>query len=71
MILDGSASSDPDGGDLSYSWIVPNGTFVDGTSSSSAVAAVTFPGTAPYRVTLTVTDLAGNRDTTSFTVGLN
>ena len=71
VTLDGSASFDPDGGPLSFSWTVPNGTFVDGTSASSEIAEVTFPGTAPYRVTLIVTDADGNSDSFSFTVGLN
>jgi hypothetical protein len=71
VTLDGSASSDPEGDVLSYSWNVPSGTFVGGTSSSSEIAQVTFPGAAPYTVTLTVTDPDGNDDSTSVTVGLN
>ena len=71
VTLDGSASDDPDGGPLTYSWIVPNGTFVEGTSASSAVARVTFPGTAPYAVSLTVTDEDGRSNTFTFTVGLS
>ena len=69
--LDGSASSDPDGGQLSFSWSVPSGTFVEGTSSTSEIAKVTFPGAAPYKITLTVTDSDGNSDSFSFTVGLS
>ena len=71
VTLDGSASSDPDGDALSFSWNVPSGTFVGGTSSSSEIAQVTFPGTGSYNVTLTVTDPDGNSDSASFTVGLN
>ena len=71
VTLDGSASSDPEGDILSYSWNVPSGTFVGGTSSSSEIAQVTFPGVRPYEITLTVTDPDGNSDSVSFTVGLN
>jgi len=71
VTLDASASSDPEGDILSYSWNVPSGTFVGGTSSSNEIAQVTFPGLAPYEITLTVTDPVGNSDSTSFTVGLN
>jgi len=55
--VDGSASSDPEGGVLTYAW-----TFEDGTpaTASGATTSVTFPGTGTYTVGLTVTDDAGN-----------
>lgn len=68
VTLDGSDSSDPDGDDLTFSWSVQNGTFVNGTSASSEIAEVTFPGTAPYPVTLTVDDGNGNQDTAQTTI---
>ncbi len=71
VTLDASASSDPDGDPLNFSWVAPSGTYVEGTSSSSEIAKVTFPGIAPYEVRLTVTDPDGNSDTATFTVGLN
>jgi len=71
VTLDGSNSSDPDGDVLSFAWVAPSGTYVEGTSSSSEIAKVTFPGAAPYEVRLTVTDPDGNSDTATFTVGLN
>lgn len=59
VTLDGSQSSDPDGDVLTFSWNVPSGTFVGGTTATSAMAQVTFPGNAPYPVTLTVDDGQG------------
>ena len=70
VILDGSASSDPDGDPITFLWAATDGTFVEGTSSNSEIARVTFPGTAPYAVTLTVTDPSGATDQASTTVGL-
>lgn len=71
VTLDGSASSDPDGDSLTFSWTVPSGTFVNGTSASDEIAQVTFPGTAPYTVTLEVDDGNGGTDSFSFTVRLS
>jgi PKD repeat protein len=51
VTLDGSASSDPDGAIASHSW--DHG---DGTSSSGATAAHTYPAPGTYTVTLTVRD---------------
>ena len=70
VTLDGSASSDPDGDQLSFAWTVPNGTFVNGTTASDPVIQVTFPGTAPSTVTLEVDDGRGVTATAEFTVGL-
>ena len=70
VTIDASASSDPDGDPLTYSWVVPNGTFVGGTSSTDAIVQVTFPGTAPYTVTVTVSDGNGGSDSAQITIGL-
>ncbi len=70
VTIDGSNSSDPDGDSLTYSWIVPSGSFVGGTSASDAVIQVTFPGAAPYLVTLTVSDGNGGSDTAEITIGI-
>ncbi|MFV1980895.1 MAG: PKD domain-containing protein [Rhodothermia bacterium] len=71
VTLDASNSSDPDGDALSFAWVAPSATFVEGTSASSEIAKVTYPGIAPYPVRLTVTDPDGNSDSATFTVGLN
>ncbi len=71
VTLDGSASTDPDGDALTFSWTAPSGTFVENTSATSQVAKVTFPGTAPYDVRLIVSDGRGGADTTNFLVTLN
>ena len=71
VTLDGSASSDPDGDELTYDWTVPNGTFKDGTNASDPVIKVTFVGLRPYIVTLVVDDGNGGTDTAEFTVGLS
>ena len=63
--LDGNGSFDPDGDLLSYSWQVPGGTFVEGTGPNDPAIAVTFPGVAPYTVTLTVDDRNGETDAES------
>ncbi len=66
-----SASTDPDGDSLVFSWTVPSGTFVNGTSATSVILQVTFPGAAPLRVTLVVNDGNGGSDSASFTVTLS
>ena len=71
VTLDGSASSDPDGDQLSFAWTVPNGTFVNGTTASDPVIQVTFPGAAPYTVTLVVDDGRGGTDSAQVTIGLS
>ncbi len=70
VTLDASGSSDPDGDALTFSWTVPSGTFVGGTTASDAIVQVTFPGTAPYRVTVTINDGNGGNDSAEVTVGL-
>ena len=70
VTIDGSGSTDPDDDALTYSWVVPSGRFVDGTSDTDAVIKVTFPGAAPYVVTLTVRDGRGGSNATNVTIGL-
>jgi PKD repeat protein len=52
--FDGSASSDPDGNIVSYSW-----SFGDGTTGSGVTASRTYASAGNYSVTLTVTDNEG------------
>lgn len=70
VTLDGSGSTDPDGDPLTFSWTVPSGTFVNGTTASSAIPQVTFPGAAPYNVSLIVSDGRGLADTAMVLVDL-
>ncbi len=70
VTLDGTGSSDPDGDMLSFSWTVPMGQFVNGTSATDPSAQVTFPGTAPYTVTLVVNDGKGGTDTANVLINL-
>lgn len=70
VTLDGSGSTDPNGDTLTYQWTAASGTFVNNTTPADMIAQVTFPGTAPYAVTLTVTDPAGNSDVAVTTIGL-
>jgi chitinase len=70
VTLDGTGSSDPDGDTLSFSWTVPSGQFVNGTSATDALVQVTFPGTAPYTVTLVVNDGKGATDSASVLIDL-
>ncbi len=70
VTLDGSGSTDPNGDPLSYRWTAASGTFVNGTTPTDSIAQVTFPGTAPYAVTLTVRDPDGNSNTATTTIAL-
>jgi DNA/RNA endonuclease G (NUC1)/PKD repeat protein len=66
ITFDGSASSDPDAGDvLSYAW-----DFGDGTTAQGKVVSHTYSDNATYQVRLTVTDSYGadSQSTTSATV---
>lgn len=54
VVLDGSASSDPDGAIVQYDWDLGDGTTLTGQSAEHA-----FMGAGAYTVTLTVTDDAG------------
>ena len=70
VTLDASGSFDPDGDALSYEWTAQSGRFENGTEASDQVAQVSFPGVAPYRVTLTVRDGRGGSDTEETTIAL-
>ncbi len=71
VTIDGSDSSDPDGDQLTHSWTVPSGTFVNGTTASDAIIDVTFPGTAAYVVTVTVSDGNGGTDSAQVTIDIS
>jgi PKD repeat protein len=58
VTFDGTASNDPDGYDLTYTW-----TFGDGTSGTGAVVNHVFAKSGKYTVTLTVDDGLGGTDT--------
>jgi hypothetical protein len=62
--LSGSASSDPDAGDvLSYAW-----SFGDGTTGSGVSPSKTYANNGVYTVTLTVSDQQGAKSVTTTTV---
>ncbi|HEC63045.1 MAG TPA: PKD domain-containing protein, partial [Candidatus Acetothermia bacterium] len=61
--FDASASSDPDGSIVSYSW-----DFGDGTTGSGVTVNHAFPADGTYTVTLTVQDDDGATDSVSKTV---
>lgn len=63
--FDSTGSTDPDGTIASYSW-----DFGDGAASTQANPTHVFPGSGPYRVTLTVTDNDGATDGSSRTVDI-
>jgi PKD repeat protein len=64
--FDGSKSSDPDGGALSYAWDLDGEGGYDDSTDVSPVFTYTTPGT--YRVRLRVTDPDGARDSASLTI---
>jgi glucose/arabinose dehydrogenase len=64
--FDGTGSTDPEGGPLSYSWdLNGDGTFGDATGST---ASYTYATAAVYHPSLRVTDNQGATDTTSVAV---
>ncbi len=71
VTLDGSGSSDSESDPLTFSWTVPNGTFVSGTTASSGIAQVTFPGTRNYVVTLTIDDGNGHQSMAQVTITIS
>jgi PKD repeat protein len=63
IAMSAAASSDPEGGALTYRW-----SFGDGTTATGATVAKTYAQSYRYTVTLTVTDNAGAISTASTTV---
>ncbi|SDX00038.1 PKD domain-containing protein [Thiocapsa roseopersicina] len=63
--LDGTDSTDPDGGTLSYSW-----DFGDGATASGPFASHTFTQPGTYTVLLTVTDSQGRIGTDSAAINV-
>ena len=61
--FDGTGSSDPEGGTLTYRW-----DFGDGASATGSRASHTYGSAGEYRVTLRVSDPGGAQDETSSTV---
>jgi PKD repeat protein len=67
ITFDGSGSSDPGGGSLSYNW-----DFGDGNSASGPTVSHVYPdGPANYNVTLTVTDSDGATATATISVDVS
>ena len=71
VTIDAAGSSDADGDPLSFSWTVPSGRFVNGTGASDETIQVTFPGVAPYTVTVEARDDHGGSDSANVTIGIS
>jgi hypothetical protein len=69
--LDGSGSSDSDGGIASYSWSQTEGTAVSLTAADTAAPSFTAPASGSLSFELTVTDNHGFTDTDIVTVIVN
>jgi hypothetical protein len=71
VTLDGSASTDPGGGALTYTWTIPieteTGEPAEKVLSTDAIAGITLP-VGEYTITLTVTDAHGATATDQVTV---
>ncbi|HTO01295.1 MAG TPA: PKD domain-containing protein [Microthrixaceae bacterium] len=63
VTFDGSASADPDGSIVNYTW-----NFGDGTTATGVSTSKTFGNAGTYIVSLTVTDNRGSSTTTTRTV---
>lgn len=71
VTLDGTGSSDPDGGTLTYSWsltTVPSGSSASVSSATQATATFIPDIEGTYVATLTVTDTDGNSDDDTATI---
>jgi PKD repeat protein len=66
VVLDASASSDPDGSIVSYSWDFGNGTSGTGMNSN-----VTYANPGTFTITLEVTDNNGSTSTSSIDINVN
>src|SRR5215203_4700251 len=72
VILDGSISSDPEGGPLTYAWDLDNdGQYDDSTDVSPSFSAANLDGPSSHTVKVEVTDPEGETDTDEATVNVD